>query len=96
MQVLGERPKVVSMEVLSPLPICLVEAWAGVSCHIFHLHLLTSGAGGRADLVVIIVGELSWTPINHNTQENKPCNCPGQHNSINPVNSGVGEPAKKL
>lgn len=49
---------VVSIEVLSPLPIFLVEAWAGVSCHLFHLHLLTSGAGGRVDLVVVIVGEL--------------------------------------
>lgn len=58
-----------------------------------HPRPLMSGAGGKADPVIIRVGNLYWTTTSCNNEENKACTSPGEYNRASHVSSGVGEPA---
>lgn len=56
----------------------------------------TPEAGGRAGHVVINVEDPTPTPSSYNTWGSKPCTSPEQHNRVNPVTTGINEPAPKL
>lgn len=90
-------PETVTMEELSPSPICLVAKQAGEKCSPCPHHPPINARGKwRNDPEVIRVGEPSITSSSCNTWESKPCTSPGKDNRVNTVCIGVGEPAWKL